>query len=96
MAAIHQIFILDDPDGTPWIMQTYSLIVDPKLTYDDLKTLDRKLKLPPGWKYRVKVLDRDLEIHAINGIARIVQDDLQGTYNACFEEAGQKACSVRP
>ena len=70
-------------------MQAYSHIVDPNLTYEDLKTLDKKLKLPPGWKYRVKVLDQDLEIDAINGVARIVQDDLEGTYNACFETASQ-------
>ena len=90
------IFILDDPDGTPWIMQAYSLIVDPALTYDDLKTLDKKLKLPPGWKYRVKVLDEDLGVSAIDGHARIVQDDLQRTYNACFEADGKKNCSYKP
>jgi hypothetical protein len=70
--------------------------VDPTLTYDDLRTLDKKLKLPPGWKYRAKVLEGDLGIRAINGVARIVQDDLEGTYNACFEEGGQKACSIKP
>ena len=90
------IFILDDPDGTPWIMQAYSLIVDPNLTYNDLQTLDKKLKLPPGWKYRVKVLDQDLTVGAINGVARIVQDDLEGTYNACFEEGNEKACTYKP
>lgn len=90
------VFILDDPDGMPWIMQAYSHIVDPTLTIDDLKTLDKKLKLAPGWKYRVKVLDEDLTLHAINGVARIVQDDLEGTYNACFEADGQTACSYRP
>ena len=90
------IFILDDPDGTPWIMQAYSLIVDPNLKYDDLKTLGTKLKLPPGWRYRFKVLDRDLEVHAINGTARIVQDDLEDTYNACFTEGGELACTFQP
>jgi hypothetical protein len=90
------VFILDDPNGTPWVLQAYSLIVDPNLTYDDLKTLDKKLKLPAGWKYRYKVLDQDLTVGAINGTARIVQDDLQGTYNACFEEAGQSNCNYKP
>jgi hypothetical protein len=90
------IFILDDPDGTPWVMQAYSLIVDPNLKYDDLKTLGTKLKLPPAWKYRFKVLDRDLEIHAVNGTARIVQDDLEGTYNACFVQGGESACTYQP
>jgi len=90
------VFILDDPDGTPWVLQAYSLIVDPNLTYEELQTLDKKLKLAPGWKYRVKVLDQDLTLHAINGIARVVQDNLEGTYNACFEEDNQTACSYKP
>jgi hypothetical protein len=90
------IFILDDPDGVPWVLQAYSLIVDPGLTYADLKALDKKLKLPPGWKYRVKVLEEDPTIHAVNGIARIVQDNLEGTYNACFAEGNQKSCSFNP
>jgi hypothetical protein len=90
------VFILDDPDGTPWVLQAYTLIVDQNLTYADLQTLDKKLKLPPGWKYRVKVLDQDLTVDAINGVARIVQDDLQGTYNACFEADNQKNCSFMP
>jgi len=86
------VFILDDPDGMPWVMQAYSNIVDPNLTYNDLQTLDQKLKLAPGWKYRVKVLDQDLTIRAVNGHARIVQDDLENTYDACFETA----CSYKP
>jgi hypothetical protein len=86
------VFILEDPDGVPWVMQAYSLIVDPNLSYADLQTLDKKLKLPPGWKCRVKVLDRDLTIQAVNGHARIVQDDLENTYDACFETA----CSYKP
>jgi len=86
------IFILDDPDGMPWVMQAYSLVVDPNLTYNDLQTLDKKLKLAPGWKYRVKILDQDLTIRAVNGIARLVQDDLENTYDACFETA----CSSKP
>ncbi len=90
------VFILDDPKGTPWVMQAYCHIVDPNLTYEDLKTLDKKLKLPPRWKYRVKVLDKDLTIHAINGVARIVQDNLEGTYNACFEEGKEKSYNYKP
>jgi len=90
------IFILDDPKGTPWVMQAYSNIVDPNLIYGDLKTLDRKLKLPPGWKYRVKVLDQDLGVGAIDGIAYVTQDDLEDTYNACFELGGQTNCTYKP
>lgn len=91
-----RVFILDDPEGTTWVMQAYSLIVDPTLTYDDLMTLDEKVDLPEGWSYRSKVLDEDLTIGAINGVARVVQDNLEGTYNACFEADGQKNCTFVP
>ncbi len=86
------VFILESPDGMPWITQAYSNIVDPNLTYVDLQTLDKKLKLPPGWKYRVEVLDQDLTIRAVDGHAKIVQDDLENTYDACFDGA----CSYKP
>jgi hypothetical protein len=86
------VFILEDPDGVPWVMQAYSNIVDPNLSYADLQTLEEKLKPAPGWKYRVKVLDQDLTIRAVNGNARIVQDDMENTYDACFETA----CSYKP
>ncbi|SPF39618.1 conserved hypothetical protein [Syntrophobacter sp. SbD1] len=86
------VFILEDPDGMPWVMQAYSNIVDPNLSYADLQTLEEKLKPAPGWKYRVKVLDQDLTIRAVNGHARIVQDDMENTYDACFETA----CSYKP
>jgi hypothetical protein len=86
------VFIIDDADGMPWVMQAFSQIVDPNLTYEDLQTLDKKLNLPAGWKYRTKVLDQDLTIKAVNGHARIVQDDLENTYDACFDTA----CSYKP
>lgn len=86
------VFIVESPDGMPWVMQAWSNIVDPKLTYADLQNLGSKLKLAPGWKFRVKVLDQDLMILAVNGKARIVQDDLENTYDACFETA----CSYKP
>jgi hypothetical protein len=75
-----------------WVMQAYSNIVDSNLTYEELQTLDKKLQPPTGWKYRVKVLDQDLMIQAVNGHARIVQDDLENTYDACFGTA----CSYKP
>jgi len=91
-AAGQPVFILDDPDGTPWVMQAYTTLVDKDLTYDRLKDLGSKLKLADGWSFRVKVLDEALTIQAVDGVARIVQDELQGTYDACFETA----CSYQP
>ncbi|AKB37135.1 hypothetical protein MSSAC_2545 [Methanosarcina siciliae C2J] len=79
------VFILDDPDGTPWVMKSYTDFVDKNLTYEDLNTLDTKLKLPSGWSYRVKVLDEDLILRPFKGTARITQDDLQNVYDAIDE-----------
>jgi hypothetical protein len=90
------VFVLVSPDGMPWVMHAYSLSVDPRLAYADLENLGSKLRLAPGWRYRVNVLDEDLRIQAVNGVARIVQDDLESTYDACFEEGGQKSCSIMP
>ena len=86
------IFILDDPQGTPWVMQAFGQIIDPKLTYDSLKDLGAKLKPPAGWKFRVAVLDRNLTISTPRGYNWIVQDELQNTYDACKEGA----CNFRP
>jgi len=90
------VFILDAPDGTTWVMQASSRIVDKNLSYDDLKTLNTKLKLPPGWKYRTKLLDQDLVVSAIDGLAHVLQDDLENTYNSCFEADGQQNCTYKP
>jgi len=79
------VFILDDPEGNAWVMQASSMIVDPNLTFDQLPSLGSKLKPAPGWKFRVQVLDQDLTIKAVEGIAHIVQDDLENTYDLCAD-----------
>jgi hypothetical protein len=55
-------FILDDPSGTPWVMQAAAQIVDQNLTYEDLFNLSDKLQMPEEWSYRVEVLPEDLTI----------------------------------
>jgi hypothetical protein len=86
------VFIIDDPDGTPWVMQAWSAIVDPSLNYDALKDMGPKLQLPTGWKYRVATLDKDLNITTPGGFAWITQDNLQNTYDACKDNA----CNFKP
>ncbi len=86
------VFILEDAEGTPWVMQAFSQIVDPALTYDSLKDLGGKLKPAAGWKYRAVVLDKDLTISTPQGFNWIVQDELQNTYDACKEGA----CNYQP
>ena len=86
------VFILQDPEGTPWVMQAFGQMVDSTLTYDTLKDLGSKLKPPPGWHFRVAVIDRDLTISTPQGYNWIVQDELQNTYDACKEGA----CTFQP
>ena len=86
------VFILEDKDGTPWVMQAFGQMIDKTLTYDTLKDLAAKLKPAPGWKFRVAVPDRDLTISTPQGYNWIVQDELQNTYDACKEGA----CNFQP
>ncbi|MBU3664896.1 MAG: hypothetical protein FGM15_03330 [Chthoniobacterales bacterium] len=79
------IYELIAPDGTRYVMQTYALIVDPSLTERDLTGLAKRLKLPAGWQYRSRVLDRDLVLRA-RGTAHVVQDDLQNSYQRVTTE----------
>jgi hypothetical protein len=76
------VFILNDPHGDSWVMQSYSQKVNPKLSYDSLKTLGDNLKPPKGWKYRVVVLEKDLTLTTV-GYAWSVHDELQNAYRAC-------------
>jgi hypothetical protein len=75
------VFILDDPEGNPWVMKSVSLIFDPHQTYEQLEDLGSRLKPAPGWKFRVQILDKDLVLTPDHGIAHITQDDLGNTYD---------------
>ncbi|WP_148705483.1 hypothetical protein [Methanosarcina siciliae] len=86
------VFILDDPEGTSWVMKSYTDFVDKNLKYENLETLGERLKLPSGWSYRARVLDEDLILRPFKGIARIVQDELQNTYDALDEGT----CNYQP
>jgi len=60
-------------------MQSYSQIVNPTLSIKDLSTLEQQLKMPAGWSYKSRVLERDLSLVA-NGIAYVLQDNLANSY----------------
>ncbi len=74
-----RVFELLAPDGSTYLMQSYSQIVDPNLSKRDLATLGRRLELPRGWRYRVRKLTRALTLRA-KGSATILQDELKNTY----------------
>jgi hypothetical protein len=73
------VYELVAPGGDVYVMQSYSQIRDPSQTIGDLRTLGRRLNLPPGWRYRTRRLREDYALKA-SGSATIVQDDLLNTY----------------
>jgi hypothetical protein len=73
------VYELISPKGQVYVMQAYSQIVDPALSYSDLENLGSRLKYPRGWQYRSRVLDKDLVARS-TGEAHIIQDELQNTY----------------
>jgi hypothetical protein len=74
-----RVYELLAPDGSNYVMQSYSQIRDPELTIGELRSLGDRLDLPQGWRYRSRVLRTDLTLVA-RGKATIVQDDLTNTY----------------
>jgi hypothetical protein len=73
------IYQLTSPDGRVYVMQTYSLIVDPNLTQSQLPTLGQRLRLLSGWSYKVCSPDRNLHLRSME-IAHVLQDDLENSY----------------
>jgi len=74
-----QIYLLIDSDGSEYIMQSYSLIIDASMEESKLSNLEEKLNLPVGWRYETRVLDSELRVPA-NGEAIVLRDNLSNTY----------------
>ena len=84
------------PDGKVLVMQSWSNYVNKGETADTLKDLGSQFKeLPPGWKFRTKVLDRDLTVEPPppSHLAWVTQDEFLNTYQGCGYDA---ACSFVP
>ena len=78
------------PDGRSYIMQSYSVEVDPHLNEEGLASLSSKLALPKGWRYRVRKLSEPLIVRN-NGLkAYVLQDDLKNSYQRCSQEVSVK------
>jgi hypothetical protein len=77
-------FMLTDPNGRKYVMQSYSQIVDPELTYDQLRGIGDRIGLPDGWSYGISRPKKDIVLKA-NGQATIVQDGLKNTYQRSHE-----------
>lgn len=75
-----RIYELTAPNGSVYVMQSYSNQIDPQLTVDALAGLGDRLKLPAGWTYTSRVLDEQLVVEDLNGVATVIQDELQNSY----------------
>lgn len=77
-----EVYLLDAPDGEVFVMQSYCDHWDKRITKENLPNLGSILKLPEGWRFRVKVIDRDLEISQTrtDNYAHVLQDNLHNTY----------------
>lgn len=79
-AAGREVHELTAPDGSVYVMQSFSVEIDPTLTVDDLADLGPRLELPEGWTFSSRVLENELVVEDIDGRAVVVQDPLRNTY----------------
>jgi hypothetical protein len=91
-----RVYLLDMPEGKVLVMQSWTSFVNKGETAENLKDLGSQLKqLPPGWKFRTKVLDKDLTVAPPppHHLAWVTQDELQNTYQGCGYDT---ACNYTP
>jgi len=75
-----QVYELVSPYHT-YVMQSYTQLVDQDLKESDLPDLAKKLKLPPGWEYKITKLSDDLILKNLEAKETyLIQDNLENTY----------------
>jgi hypothetical protein len=77
----HTVYELTAPDGSVYVMQTWSQQVDPTLAEADLAALGTRLKLPEGWRYGSRTLAEPLRVVTTSTAAKVLQDDLANSYS---------------
>lgn len=73
------VYELVGPDGAIYVMQSYST---QQVAQDEasLAGLGEVLELMAGWSFRSRVLDEQLLVTAVDGLATVVQDERGNTY----------------
>ena len=80
-AAGSEVYVLVDPGGSQYVMQSWSQQVDADLSAGDLATLGQRLVMPEGWRFETRVPDEDLVIEFGDQPAEVIQDELLNTYS---------------
>jgi haloalkane dehalogenase len=75
-----EVYELTAPDGSIYIMQSYRQQIEPSLTLADLAGLGEQLHLPERWTFAARALDDELDVEDIDGVAVVIQDELQNSY----------------
>lgn len=78
-----KVFLLDDPQGNTWIMKGFQQGLNPLHAYKEFVAAGANnfKKLPPGWKFRIKTLDRDYVETPKKGVATILSDEFFNVYD---------------
>jgi len=76
-------FLIDDADGNTWVMKGFQVGMKPEYTFEDFAARGASMfkELPPGWKFRSKVLDQDLVLVPATGVAMIMPDEFFNVYD---------------
>jgi hypothetical protein len=78
-----KVLLLDDAGSNTYIMKGFQLGLKPQYTYEQFVAAGQNnfKKLPEGWKFRIKVLDKDLIETPENGVATIMPDEFFNVYD---------------
>jgi hypothetical protein len=77
------VLLLDDAEGNTWVMKGFQLGLKPTKTYEQFVAAGAAnfKKLPPGWKFRTRTLDRDPNERPEGGVATIMPDEFFNVYD---------------
>lgn len=76
-----RVYELRSAEGMRFVMQTYSVQIDPTLTEAQLTDLGSRLALPAGWTYSSRILDAPLRVETGTTAAHVLQDELGNSYS---------------
>ena len=76
------VYELISPKGKIYVMTSFTNYYNPKLTLTNLGELGAYLNLPPGWKFRTRVLEHQVKVDTTAPLyfAEVIYDDFQNFY----------------
>lgn len=74
------VYELVDPSGKTYVMQALCMGVDSSMSEEKLPSLGERLRMPEGWAYRQRMLERELVIDTTQSKATVLQDEFENSY----------------